>query len=206
MALELYLFFLATTLVVVFSPDPAAVVAAGQGAASGVRASAYGALGIATANVVYFALSATSIAALLIASNAVFGAIKWAGVAYLLYLGGSAILSRSGGLIVTKTDVPFSRRRFFANGFVVEISNPKALLYFTALLPQFLDPSTAVIPQVLVMGASTLVLDLAVYPVYGALGDRLSRTALKGWVVNTINRTAGGFLIMAGLKLATVDR
>ncbi|GAB5534887.1 MAG: LysE family translocator [Rubricoccaceae bacterium] len=206
MALDLYLFFLATTLVVVFSPGPAAVVAAGQGAASGVRASVFGTLGIAAANVVYFALSATGIAALLIASNAVFGAIKWAGVAYLLYLGASAILSRSGGLIVERSAIPFSPARFFARGFIIEISNPKALLYFTALLPQFLDPSHAVLPQLLVMGASTLALDLVAYPLYGALGDRLSKTAMKGWVVNAINRTAGGFLIFAGLKLATVDR
>ena len=206
MALDLYLLFLVTTFVVVFSPGPAAVVAAGQGASGGVRASLYGAFGIASANVVYFALSATGIAALLVASNAVFSAIQWVGVAYLVYLGLTAIFSRSGGLVVERSTAPRSRSALFARGFVVEISNPKALLYFTALLPQFLDPTRAVVPQLLIMGASTLLLDLVVYPLYGALGDRLARAAMKGWVVNAINRTAGGFLLFAGFKLAILDR
>ena len=207
MTTDVYLLFLITTLVVVFSPGPAAIVVAEQGAGHGAKSAVFGTLGIASANVVYFLLSATGIASLLLASNLVFTVIKWLGVAYLVYLGLSAIASKSGGLVVRKdASHVFSARRFFVKGFVVEISNPKALLYFTALLPQFLNTSQALAPQLVIMGVTTLVLDLLSYSLYGLLGDRLARSALKQWVINLVNRTAGGFLIFAGLKMATMER
>ncbi len=207
MTTEIYLLFLITTLVVVFSPGPAAIVVAEQGAGHGAKSAFFGTLGIASANVVYFLLSATGIASLLLASNLVFSAIKWLGVAYLVYLGLSAIFSKSGGLVVRKdASQAFSAKLFFIKGFVVEISNPKALLYFTALLPQFLNTSQPLALQLLIMGLTTLMLDLLSYNLYGLLGDRLARSALKQWVVNLINRTAGGFLIFAGLKMSTIER
>jgi homoserine/homoserine lactone efflux protein len=207
MTTEIYLLFLITTLVVVFSPGPAAIVVAEQGASHGVKSAFLGTLGIASANVVYFLLSATGIASLLLASNLVFTAIKWLGVAYLVYLGLSAIFSKSGGLVVRKdASQAFSAKRFFIKGFVVEISNPKALLYFTALLPQFLNTAQAVAPQLLIMGLTTLMLDLLSYNLYGLLGDRLAHSSLKQWVVNLINCSAGGFLIFAGLKMSTIER
>jgi homoserine/homoserine lactone efflux protein len=207
LATEIYPLFFITTLVVVFSPGPAAIVVAEQGVGHGAKSAFLGTLGIASANVVYFLLSATGIASLLLASNLVFTAIKWLGVAYLVYLGLSAIFSKSGGLVVRKDVSPaFSAKRFFIKGFVVEISNPKALLYFTALLPQFLNTAQPVAPQLLIMGLTTLVLDLLSYSLYGLLGDRLAHSALKQWVINLINRCAGGFLIFTGLKMATVER
>lgn len=207
MSTEIYLLFLITTLVVVFSPGPAAIVVAGQGASSGTKRSLFGTLGIASANVVYFLLSATGIASLLIASNLVFSVIKWLGVAYLIYLGITAVFSQSGGLVVKKDEANvFSAKQFFIKGFVVEISNPKALLYFSALLPQFLNTTQPIASQLLLMGVTTLILDLISYALYGLLGDRLAKTTMKRWVVNLINRTAGGFLLFAGVKMATVEQ
>lgn len=206
MAIDMYLLFLVTTLVVVFSPGPAAMVVAGQGASSGARYALFGTLGIASANVFYFLLSATGIASLLIASHLVFSTIKWLGVAYLLYLGCSAIFSQSGGLLIHRDSKTFSARRYFAKGFIIEISNPKALLYFSALLPQFLNTSEPLGLQLLLMGLSTLVLDLISYTLYGLLGKSLAQTSMKRWLVNLMNRSAGGFLLFAGLRMATVKQ
>ena len=204
MTIDIYLLFFVTTLVVVFSPGPAAVVVAGQGASGGQRRAFFGTFGIASANVVYFVLSATGVASLLLASHVVFGVIKWLGVGYLIYLGLTAIFSRSGGFVVKRGDLESSARRFFIKGFVVEISNPKALLYFSALLPQFLNRAEPLVPQLLIMGATTLLLDLIAYSLYGLLGDKLGRSSVKPRIINLINRTAGGFLIFAGVRMATV--
>jgi threonine/homoserine/homoserine lactone efflux protein len=98
MELGIYLVFMLTTAVVILTPGPAAIAIAAQGAGNGHRRATFGVFGVAAANAVYFLLSATGIASLLIASSFIFGVIKWVGVAYLVYLGLSAIFSKTGGI------------------------------------------------------------------------------------------------------------
>ena len=100
----------------------------------------------------------------------------------------NAIFGASGGIVV-KTGAKSSRKSLFAKGFVIEFANPKALLYFAAILP-----------QILLMGATTILLDFVSYSLYPFLGFRLTRNAVKEWVVKSINRVAGGALIFAFLE------
>ena len=195
--------FFITTAVVILTPGPAAITVAAQGAANGTRHAFFGGVGVATANVVYFLLSAAGIASMLIASALIFNVIKWVGVVYLVYLGLSAIFSKSGG-IQFRSIAPQSIRGLFAKGFVVEFANPKALLYFAAILPQFLDISRPIAPQLLIMGGVTVLLDLATYSCYGYLGHRLTSGRVKDWIVRLVNRVAGGALLVAGARMATV--
>ena len=195
MELSTFLLFLTTTAVVVFSPGPAAITITAQGSGNGLLRAQYGVFGIASANAIYFALSATGIASIIIASNLLFTIIKWVGVAYLVYLGLTAIFSKAGGLKV-KQGRHEKAHFLFAKGFVVEFANPKALLYFAAILPQFLDVSSPVIPQLLIMGFTTLVLDFLAYSSYAFLGARISKSGVKAWIVKSLNTTAGGALIV----------
>ncbi|MEO9468184.1 MAG: LysE family translocator [Parasphingorhabdus sp.] len=192
-----------TTAVVIFVPGPAAIAIAAQGAGNGHKRATFGVFGVAAANAVYFILSATGIASLLIASSFIFGVIKWVGVAYLVYLGLSAIFSKSGGIQFASGKLQ-SGLSLFGKGFVVEFANPKALLYFAAILPQFLDVSKPIIPQILIMGGTTVVLDLISYSIYAYAGDRLTSGRVKEWIVRLINRIAGGALLLAGARMASV--
>ena len=203
MELGIYLIFFVTTAVVIFVPGPAAIAIAAQGAGNGHKRAIFGTLGVASANAVYFILSAMGIATLLIASPLIFNAIKWVGVAYLVYLGLSAIFSKSGG-IQFPTGKLQSAFSLFGKGFLVEFANPKALLYFAAILPQFLDVSKPIILQMLIMGGTTVVLDLISYSLYAYAGDRLTSGAVKEWIVRLINRVAGGALLLAGARMAAV--
>jgi homoserine/homoserine lactone efflux protein len=205
MPIETFILFLVTTAVVVFSPGAAAITVASQGATNGGKRALAGVCGVAFANVVYFVLSATGIAALIIASNLVFSIIKWVGVAYLIWLGINAIFSRSGMINVRVGARQAHWGKLFSQGFVVEFANPKALLYFAAILPQFVDPELPILPQLLIMGLITLVMDLVSYSAYGLLGDRIARGGLKGWLVTLINKAAGGALIYVGVKMASVS-
>ena len=171
-----------TTFVVVFSPGPAALTVASQGSGNGFLYALFGIFGVATANVVYFALSATGIASLIIASNLLFTVIKWVGIIYLIYLGLSAIFSRSGGINVIKGPRE-KRRTLFTRGFIVEFANPKALLYFAAILPQFLDIAQPIAPQILIMGLITVFLDITIYSIYAYLGSALSKSDVKSRVI-----------------------
>ncbi|GAB5488011.1 MAG: LysE family translocator [Parasphingorhabdus sp.] len=203
MELGIYLVFFLTTAVVIFVPGPAAIAIAAQGAGNGYKRATFGTLGVASANAVYFILSAMGIASLLIASTFVFNVIKWVGVAYLVYLGLSAIFSKTGG-IQFPTGKLQSAFSLFGRGFLVEFANPKALLYFAAILPQFLDVSKPILPQILLMGGTTVVLDLIAYSLYAYAGDRLTSGSVKEWIVRLINRVAGGALLLAGARMATV--
>ena len=204
MELTTFAIFFITTFVVIFSPGPAAITVASQGSGNGYRYALFGIFGVATANAVYFALSATGIASLIIASNLLFTAIKWVGVIYLVYLGVSAIFSRAGGLKVTKGPRE-KRRALFTRGFIVEFANPKALMYFAAILPQFLDITQPIAPQILIMGLTTVFLDITVYSVYAYLGQSISRSGVKAWVIKTLNTVAGSALLFAAYKMTKVQ-
>jgi homoserine/homoserine lactone efflux protein len=195
-----------TTLVVVLSPGPAALAVTAEAASNGFKKSTLVILGIATANVVFFILSATGIITLIIASQTLFLTIKWIGVVYLLYLGFTAIFSQSGPLSIQASDKKHSKAyKIFIRGFVLEISNPKALLYFSALLPQFVDINSPIFPQLITLCLITMVLDLVCYSLYGYLGFQSRGKFIKPIIIKLINRSAGAMLIFAGLKMATVE-
>ncbi len=204
--IETLILFLMTTFVVVLSPGPAAIAVTAESASNGFKRSFLVILGIAIANVVFFVLSATGIAALIIASHTLFAVIKWVGVAYLLYLGFSAIFSDAGPLSINPSNKKkTSHYKVFLKGFVLELSNPKALLYFSALLPQFIDITMPVFPQLAVLCLITLCIDLACYSLYGYLGVKSVSAGIKPKLIKLINRSAGAMLIFAGLKMASVE-
>ncbi len=205
MTLETYLIFLITTIIIVFTPGAAAITIAAQGAATGGRRALAGAAGIASANVVYFALSATGIASLVVASHTAFMIIKWIGVAYLIWLGLNAIFSRSGTIQIDGTRRIASMRKLFGQGFIVEIANPKALLYFVAILPQFIDTGRPILVQIVMMGATTLLIDLISYSSYAFLGGLLRRGGLKSWATAIFNKTAGAALLFAAFRMMGVS-
>ncbi len=205
MDLDVYVIFLITTIVVVFSPGPAAITIASQGAANGIKKAFAGVLGVACANVIYFVLSATGIASLVLASNTTFSIIKWMGVGYLIYLGMTAIFSQSGAIHVSHSNRIERPLKLFFQGLIVELANPKALLYFAALLPQFIDVNNSLATQLLIMGATCLAADLVSYSVYSFFGKAIAKSSIKPWVMNLINKTTGLALIFAGLKMATFD-
>ncbi|RZI43992.1 LysE family translocator [Herbaspirillum sp. HC18] len=207
MNIDTYFIFLVTTAVICLTPGPAALMVVAQGITNGYRRSYWAIAGIAVANAIYFAMSATGIAALIVASGALFSVIKWAGVAYLFYLGVSALRSKSSALTVTgDARQAVQGVRAFWQAVVVELSNPKALLYFVALLPQFVDPSRPVAMQMLVFGVTCIGLDIGAYSLYAWLGSKTQRFTANEKFVKNSNRASGGLLMIAGAMMATVKR
>jgi len=198
-----FLLFAATTFVVVLTPGPAAIAVAAQASGNGFKRSQATVGGVASANAVFFLLSATGISASILASETIFAAVKWFGVAYLTYLGMSAIFSRSAGLQIEKGE-PNSLGSLFGKGFLVEAANPKALLYFAAILPQFLDTSTPIAPQMFIMGITTLFFDWLIYSGYAGLGTQIAREGVNPARIRLLNRIAGGALLYSAFRVAKV--
>ena len=198
-----FLLFAATTFVVVLTPGPAAIAVAAQASGNGFKRSQATVGGVASANAVFFLLSATGISASILASETIFAAVKWFGVAYLTYLGMSAIFSRSAGLQIEKGE-PNSLGSLFGKGFLVEAANPKALLYFAAILPQFLDTSAPIAPQMAIMGITTLFFDWLIYSGYAGMGAQIAREGVNPARIRLLNRIAGGALLYSAFRVAKV--
>jgi homoserine/homoserine lactone efflux protein len=200
MTFETWLAFCATEAVLCFIPGPAVLFVLSMTLARGPGPGLAGAVGILAANVGYFALSATGIAAVILASHDLFMALKWAGAAYLVWMGIGMLVSRPGA---TPAPSPQIVRRALLRGLVVQGANPKALVFFVALLPQFIDPNDSIPWQVFVLGVSSTVLELGVLALYVFTAAR-AREMLGSGFATRLERIGGAFLVAAGARLALV--
>ena len=198
MSLEAWLAFCATETVLCLTPGPAVLFVVSVAMARGGRAGLAAALGILAANAFYFALSATGIAAVIVASSRLFAVLKWAGAGYLVWMGLRMLLGPSHPPVVAS---PQPVARSFARGFVVQCANPKALVFFVALLPQFIDPTAPVGRQILILGTSSVMIEWLVLSLYVTLTVRARAAVGTRWA-GSLERVGGGFLVAAGARLA----
>jgi homoserine/homoserine lactone efflux protein len=200
MSVEAWALFCLTEFVLCLSPGPSALVVISQSLTRGGLAGVRVTLGVIAANAIYFTLSATGLVALHSLSFEAFSIIKWCGAAYLAWLGLSLIRS-SFGLPTARERTPAKAGSPFWRGFVTQGANPNLLVYFTAILPQFIDPTHAMLLQVALLACSSFVIESAVLSAYAGLSGR------AGEIVNprlhaTLERIGGGLLIGAAAGLA----
>jgi homoserine/homoserine lactone efflux protein len=204
---ETWFLFVITEAVLSITPGPAVLFVLSQGLRQGAARSVWASLGILSANALYFALSATSLGALIVASYDLFFLIKWAGAAYLVYLGLKCFSSNSSmQKMPEEKSRTVSNFRIWRDGFLLQGANPKALLFFAAILPQFIEPSYSIPLQILILGASSIVVEFLILLIYGQLAGQTLSLAKNPRFEKISNRIAGGLLISAGLGLARLRR
>ena len=205
MSLEVWALFVVTESILCLTPGPAVLLVVAQALGGGAAASVWATLGILTGNALYFAVSATGLGALLLASYELFALVRWLGAAYLIWLGVRALLGRSAAPS-TATTVAVGRGRTFVNGFVLQAANPKALLFFVALLPQFIEPGGRVAGQVLVLAVTSVAIELVILLAYGAAAGRLHALTASPRFARLADGLVGTMLVTAGVGLAAVRR
>jgi len=204
---EVWLLFVMTEAVLSLTPGPAVLYVLSQAIRRGPAKSVWASWGILSANAAYFVLSATSLGAVIVASYKLFFLIRWLGAAYLVYLGIGSFLGKSS--VVSLPEAGADSRsgvRILRDGFFLQGANPKALLFFTAILPQFIDTRHNVAFQILVLGISSIVVEFAILFTYGQLAGRILATARSPRFEKVTNRIAGSLLIGAGVGLARLRR
>jgi homoserine/homoserine lactone efflux protein len=207
MSWEIWALFAVTETALCFAPGPAVLLVLSQGLARGTASSIRSNLGILAGNMMYFVLSGTSLGAVLLTSYELFSVIRWVGAAYLIWLGVTAFVGKSPVFSVAPSNSPPAHAgRIFVNGFVLQASNPKALIFFTALLPQFIDPRGRVVSQVAILAVTSVVIEFFVLLAYGALAGRLTSLARRPRFATLANRIAGSMLIAAGVGMARLRR
>ena len=206
MSLRLLFLFAITEFLLCLTPGPAVLLVVSQGVKNGFKSSMKGAAGIIAGNTIYFALSALGLGALLMSSATLFQIIKWIGVAYLIFIGLKMLLAKEPTSGEQSVVVPKRAIRLFTEGLVTQLANPKAIVFFSALLPQFVSPVGNVLEQFAILGIVSLVIELVVLAGYGWAAGQGGRFILKGRFAVLTDRIAGGFLVCAGLGLAATRR
>ena len=207
MALETWFAFFMACWVISLSPGARAVASMSSGLNFGFRRGYWNAIGLQLALIVQIAVVAAGLGALLATSERAFALIKWFGVAYLAWLGWKQWRAPVAALSEADARRPLGRPlTLLLRGFMVNASNPKAIVFILAVLPQFLDPARPLLAQYLAMAATMIGVDLVVMAGYTGLAVRVLRLLRTPRQQRLLNRSfAALFLAAAGL-LALVRR
>jgi threonine/homoserine/homoserine lactone efflux protein len=206
------LLYLAATLLICLSPGPNVLLMISFGLRDGRPSVLRAVAGVVTASLLFLVVSALGVAAALHASTTLFAAVRYAGAAYLVYLGARLLIAAARAADVPPAadavTAPPHRGRTSAywQGLVTHLSNPKAILFWSALLPQFLDTGRAVAPQIVFLGLLGIAMDAVVLTGYGLAAAAARHYAPTQAFTRWIDAAAGSFFVLTGALLAFVNR
>jgi homoserine/homoserine lactone efflux protein len=204
---DTYGLYVATEAALSLSPGPAVMLVIAYGLAQGARRSLWASLGILSANALYFALSASSLGALLVASETFFAAVRWCGAAYLVYLGLAALLGQPSPITVSKSAARGSSPgAIYRSGLTLQLANPKTLVFFVAILPQFVDPRLPIGAQMIWLAAGSVIPEFFILAGYGFAASRAARLATDTRFARLTDRVAGVLVLAAAAMVVSVSR
>ncbi len=203
MTLHLWWLFVVAVFLLCGTPGPNMLHVMTRSVAFGARRSIAAMAGCLCALVLVLAASAAGVSALLAAWPRVFDALRYAGVAYLVFLGIKAWRGAGAPVDVGSDALPVaaSARRLFRGGFVIGISNPKLLLFAAAFLPQFVDRGSPQAPQFAILVVTFAVMESFWYGVYAMCGRTLARHLRRPALRRGFDRATGGIFIGFGAAL-----
>ena len=201
------LLFVGAGLLLNVTPGPDLLYILGRAIGQGRAAGVLSALGIGAGCLVHILAATLGLSAVLMALPLGYDLVRWAGAAYLVYIGVKALRSKGGSLQVSAL-APESRRRVFLQGALTNVLNPKVALFFLALLPQFADPRRGPLaPQLLLLGTLFAVNGTLVCILFALFAGRLGEWLKTRYgVTRLLDRATGGLFIALGLRLALLDR
>jgi threonine/homoserine/homoserine lactone efflux protein len=202
MSLETWLAFLAATAVMLAIPGPTILLVIGQALGGGTRAAAPLVAGVALGDLTAMTLSLAGLGALLAASATLFTVLKFAGAAYLVWLG----IKMWRAPVGEAAAAPVGARRAFRDAYVVTALNPKGIAFFVAFVPLFVDAGAPFLPQAVVLVASFVTLAALNAAIYALLAARLSGAVGRPSVRRAFNRAGGALLVGAGVATAAMRR
>ena len=198
--------YLLATIVLSLTPGPGVFSSISSGLHHGFRLGTWNAVGMQAANMILVAIVSLGLGAILLASGTLFSIVKWVGVGYLLYLGVSLWRAPAKGFEEERGDDAHTAREIFLRGFWVNATNPKGIIFFAAILPQFIDVARPQPQQYAILAATTFAVDLVAMLGYTALAARVLRVMREPAHLRWVNRTLGGAFVAAGLALASFRR
>lgn len=204
MDIELWFVFVVLETALCLTPGPAVLYVFSVAARYGAPASMSANAGVVTGNTVYFILTALGLGAIILASHNLFSALKWIGALYLIWLGLNMVIGQRSAPETKAGPVP--SMKLFRGGAALQLANPKSLIFFGAILPQFVDPHGVIWLQFLILGVTSQVIEALVLGAYGLMADRSAQLIRMPNFAASIDRVSGGLLMIFGVGLALWNR
>jgi len=206
MTLETWLAFLVAAVLISVSPGAGAVACMTSGMRYGYRRGIWNIFGMQVGIALQLAIVGAGLGAILATSTMAFTALKWLGVAYLCWLGVQQWRAPAEPVEVGTAPRGGTRAALFAQGFLVNATNPKATVFFLAVLPQFIEGSRPLLPQYLAVCATLTVVDFFVMSGYTLFAAKFLRLLRAPRQIRFVNRLFGGLFVGAAALLAGFKR
>ncbi|TGG91749.1 LysE family translocator [Natronospirillum operosum] len=201
MNFETWTLFVGAVILLMSTPGPSHLLILSNSLSSGFRRSLMTAAGDLTANLIQMIVATAGLAFLIQTNEELITIIKWVGVTYLIIMGVMALLRPKPLRVQADSDAPLrSKSSLFLQGFIVSAVNPKAVIFFAALFPQFLTSSSPVLPQFAALSATYLILDGLFLTAYAFLASKLAQWLATDNAI--LKRAPGALLIAVALALA----
>lgn len=200
MTFDVWLLYVGTVLLFMSTPGPSHLLMISVSMSNGFKRSLATAAGDLSANAIQILLAGFGLAAVVTSSQYGFTIVKWLGVAYLVWIGCRTILTSFKSQEISQAAPIASLSSLWLRGFVTSAANPKAVVFFAALFPQFINPEQPLLTQILMLGATYILVDGLFLATYGKgaswLAEKMS-DHFKNW----IERVSGIGLIFTAILL-----
>jgi homoserine/homoserine lactone efflux protein len=206
MNLHLFLAYCFAVAILVLMPGPIVTLVVANSLSHGSRSGLATVAGASIGNAILLGATAVGLVAFFSLVSEIFEVVRWAGAAYLIWLGFKAWRAHGGQGLAIVPAAKRSSRAVFLQGFLIAITNPKAIVFYIAFLPQFVDPNLPAGPQLLVMIATMIIMALFSDSAYALLAGRA-----RGWFIapgrrRLQSRITGTLLIGVGCGLLLARR
>lgn len=201
---ELLLTFVATNFMLNISPGPAVLQVVGHSITNGWLPAQASVLGILAGNLVYCSLSALGLGTILLAAPEAISVARYLGIAYLIYLGVRRLFRQRSPEHSPRELKASSVAALFRQSLVLQLANPKSLLFFCSLLPGFIGSTSQVGLRIVILGVLAVALEFPVLFVYSVLGARVSGFLTQSRGNAWLDRASGALMIGAALFVLSV--
>ncbi|WP_019274049.1 homoserine/homoserine lactone efflux protein [Vibrio coralliilyticus] len=201
MDMHVWLAYVVTAVVFSLAPGSGTVNSISNGLSYGTRKSLSAIAGLQIGLTLHIILVGAGIGALVAQSATAFTVIKWVGAAYLVWLGIQKWRDRSGLATQTQGEA-LSGTKLMSNAVLINLTNPKSIVFLVALFPQFIDPARDQLTQLAVLGVTTVVIDSIVMLGYTSLAAQMGRFIRSDKIMSKINKVFGSMFVGCGALLA----
>jgi len=199
MTTELWLAYVTTVLILMSTPGPSHLLMLSNSLGNGFNRSLATAAGDLSANIVQMTVASLGLVSLIHSSQEFFVVIKWAGVSYLIFMGVTKFRKRFDPSVAVRSRVR-TLRSLYWQGFMTSAANPKAVIFFAALFPQFVNPAGQTGQQFVILGVTYLVVDACFLTVYGGFAGWIE-SRFRHHVGHHMNQISGALLVGAAILL-----
>ena len=199
MSTELWLAYVTTVLILMSTPGPSHLLMLSNSLGNGFNRSLATAWGDLSANIVQMTVASLGLVSLIHSSQEFFVVIKWTGVSYLIFMGVMKFRKRFDPSVAVRSRVR-TLRSLYWQGFMTSAANPKAVIFFAALFPQFVNPAARTGQQFVILGVTYLIIDACFLTIYGGFADWIE-ARFRHHVGHHMNQISGALLVGAAILL-----